>query len=78
MFLISFSENILFSLTAGQRDRKGKGDKREIKEKQLKEREYLKHAFWMCGSVCVYFKANAGWLRMCVCVCIYTCTRLYE
>lgn len=38
MFLISFSENILSSLTEAQRDRKGK-EKQEVKEKQLREKE---------------------------------------
>lgn len=82
MFLISFSENILFSLSAKQRDRKER-KKKEGNTKLNKEKSWKVHLFWMCGSVgraCEAKKKQAGcqsvwitnvlvWLSFCV-ICL--------
>lgn len=79
MFLISFSENILFSLATEQGDRKEgrEGVKRgegEIKDRQLMEKKIpntTAHYFWMCGS-----KGRACKGGLCLQLLMYMSARL--
>lgn len=67
MFLISFSENILFSLAAKRRDREErekKGGGRGGGQKLNKEKSWKVHLLWICASVGRACEVKTGWLSV--------------
>lgn len=79
MFLISFSENILFSLTADQRDRKGRRDGQKRNERKAVKRKRNPEKYMHSGCVeawaCTVGKIQAG--RECLCVCVFAFTHAH-